>query len=625
MIRLPFYKKIVFKAAFAITIVLGLSFSISYIVTTNYANHIINKSISKEFSNAINVTENFITFIGQTSQIWARHTVLDNNLHKKIEQRDFNGIKELLSIEKNEMSADSIILLDSKGNVLSQVGGDYQPMDSLASQDIVKETFSSKSPVTKILREKESFIVYSSSLIEKDNKILGMVLMGYFINDIFLENIKVNTKLDIAIVGNSAIMCSTKWGDDNELDFLPFDFIKYQSLLQNPDNFQIINHLGKNFIITAKNLKNIDSSISGSVLVGHAAEDIEILRNDIFYNTLVLFSVVFIITLLILLYLSKKVILSINILKNSTLKIASGNLRSRVNIQTNDEFEILADNFNKMIEAVELKNKQLEEYTHNLEEEVQRRTDELVQREKILFQQSKMAAMGEMLSNIAHQWRQPLSTISTAASGIKLQHEFGNFNDKEFKKSMDEIVSTTQHLSHTIDDFRNFFNESKEKTKFNLENLMESCLELLIRSMKQNKIEVITNIDKNTYIVGYKRELMQALLNILNNAIDVLKEQNINMNRFIFIDIQEDGDHATINIKDNGGGISDNIIDKIYEPYFTTKHQSQGTGLGLHMTYKIINNNLQGSINAKNVEYTYNNIICKGVDFTIKLPKTTGL
>ncbi|MCK5293855.1 MAG: hypothetical protein KAJ49_04335, partial [Arcobacteraceae bacterium] len=270
--KLPFYKKIIVKIFITISVILSLSFFTSYIITTTYTNNIINKNISKEFTNALNIAENFIKVIGQTSQIWAKHTILNNDLTNKIITKDLSNLSNILKIEKNIISADSIILLNKKGQIISQVGSNYQVTDYLSYQDIVKQTFLLKAPITKILRERESLIVYSSYPIIDKETILGMVLIGYFINDTFLENIKTNDNIKLAFVGNSAIMSSTKWGEETTLDILPVDYIAYQTLLKNQNHFKRINHKNNEYIVSARKLKNIDSSISASILIGHTTK-----------------------------------------------------------------------------------------------------------------------------------------------------------------------------------------------------------------------------------------------------------------------------------------------------------------------------------------------------------------
>ena len=239
------------------------------------------------------------------------------------------------------------------------------------------------------------------------------------------------------------------------------------------------------------------------------------------------------------------------------------------------------------------------------------------QKEGIMFQQSKMASMGEMLENIAHQWRQPLSLISTSASGMKVQKEFNNLSDKEFEHFTDTIIDATQHMSRTIDDFRDFFKKNVKKEKINLKTNLEKTLLLLESKFKNKNIAIIKNM-KDLEIIGLDGELMQSFMNIFANAQDVLLESNINK-KLIFVDIYKEDNFAVIKIKDNAGGIDEDIIKHIFEPYFTTKHQSHGTGIGLYMTYEIITKHHHGTIEVKNNNFEYENIAYSGALFTIKL------
>ena len=238
--------------------------------------------------------------------------------------------------------------------------------------------------------------------------------------------------------------------------------------------------------------------------------------------------------------------------------------------------------------------------------------------EKLLIQQSKMAAMGEMIDNIAHQWRQPLSLISTVATGLELKLEYNTFKKEESLKELKILNKTTQHLSQTIDDFRNFFNSNKEKNEFSVWNLINKNIKLFEGMFKNNKIEIVIEKIEDAVIDNYENELTQALLNVFYNARDVMIEQKIH--KYIFINIRKNDDFISINIRDNGGGIKEEVIDKIFEPYFTTKHQSQGTGIGLYMTHQIIEKNMKGSISASNVTFMHQYNQYKGANFLIKLP-----
>ncbi|OUR69380.1 hypothetical protein A9Q76_09650 [Arcobacter sp. 31_11_sub10_T18] len=245
---------------------------------------------------------------------------------------------------------------------------------------------------------------------------------------------------------------------------------------------------------------------------------------------------------------------------------------------------------------------------------------EVKEKDKLLFQQSKMASMGEMIGNIAHQWRQPLSTISTASSGMKFQKEFGELSDEDFVSCIDAIVKSTKYLSSTIDDFRNFFNADKEMKRFNLHDAIEKSLSLMESSIKSNFIHIEKDVNRQIFVFGYKNEFIQACMNILANSKDALLNKNLDdENKVIFVSVKKAEERVLITIKDNAGGIASDIIGKICEPYFTTKHKSQGTGIGLYMTHQIISQHMNGELKVINEFVEYKGKKYKGAKFTISL------
>ena len=244
---------------------------------------------------------------------------------------------------------------------------------------------------------------------------------------------------------------------------------------------------------------------------------------------------------------------------------------------------------------------------------------ELNKKQTILHQQSKMAAMSEMIGNIAHQWRQPLSTITTASTGMILQKEMGILNDEFFFEATKKINSSAQHLSKTIDDFRNFFSPNKIKSNIHLENLFAITFDLISAQFSAKDIKIIKNIE-NIELYTYENELLQALINILNNARDELIKLPNDEEKFIFIDAFKSGTNKLeITIKDNAGGIKEENLEKVFEPYFSTKHKAQGTGIGLYMTEEIITKHLNGQIFVENKEFVYDNKTYFGAQFTIEL------
>ncbi|RXJ54604.1 hypothetical protein CRV04_11250 [Candidatus Marinarcus aquaticus] len=245
---------------------------------------------------------------------------------------------------------------------------------------------------------------------------------------------------------------------------------------------------------------------------------------------------------------------------------------------------------------------------------------EIKHKDKLLFQQSKMASMGEMIGNIAHQWRQPLSAISSAASGMKVQKEFGVLTDDEVESSLNSIMKSTHYLSKTIDDFRNFFKSDKAKTTFDVTKVTDNVISLLASSFKNYDIKVLKEYDESLEILGYENELTQAIINIFNNAKDALLELPRDKKRLIMIKVRRiKTDQIIITVHDSAGGIPKNIMPSIFDPYFTTKYKQQGTGIGLYMTHQIIVSHMKGKIVAENSMFTYENEQHYGAKFTIEL------
>ena len=231
-------------------------------------------------------------------------------------------------------------------------------------------------------------------------------------------------------------------------------------------------------------------------------------------------------------------------------------------------------------------------------------------KEQLLFNQAKMVQMGEMIGNITHQWRQPLSVISTSASGSKIQKEYDMLTDEQFYESCDAINNSAQYLSKTIDDFRNFIKEKKELI---LQQRINIALDIAGITLKDKHIKLINSIDydNNIIITMTTGELEQVIINILNNAKDILIEKDIH-NSWIKIDLIKQNNNVIITIEDNGRGIPEDVLPNIFDEYFTTKDEDKGTGLGLHMSYKIITESLKGNIYSENT--------ANGAKFFIELP-----
>ncbi len=276
--------------------------------------------------------------------------------------------------------------------------------------------------------------------------------------------------------------------------------------------------------------------------------------------------------------------------------------------------EIELENLNATLEErVKKQTKELIILNQNLEKRVEEEVEKNREKDRFLFQQSRLAAMGEMIGNIAHQWRQPLSELSITLYKMKkffIASE--NLEKDKFLSSYNHSKDVIKKMSKTIEDFRHFFNPNKKKQQFFIKDAIDEILRMMQGIIGRHELNIKVYNNKLVKISGYLSELSQVLMNLINNSKDAFNHRKIKDRKLIIIvDLDEDG-NATIVYSDNAGGIDEDIIDKIFDPYFTTKHSSVGTGLGLYMSRMIIKNSMNGDINVINYE--------KGVKFSIIIP-----
>ena len=247
--------------------------------------------------------------------------------------------------------------------------------------------------------------------------------------------------------------------------------------------------------------------------------------------------------------------------------------------------------------------------------------EDLKRKENLMAEQSKLAAMGEMLGNIAHQWRQPLNIISMSSSNLKLKNDIGELCSSTLSESLSLILRTTNHLSDTIDTFNDFLKTDKEKSFFNINENIKNSISLVDSFFKNFNIDIILELEEGIFINSVANEFSQAFINILNNAKDaIVLNLKDDENGLIKIKTKKIDNFIEISILDNAKGIEKDILNKIFEPYFTTKHKYQGTGLGLYMTRKIINSSMGGEITVQNRKFVHNQKKYEGAEFKIKIP-----
>lgn len=267
-----------------------------------------------------------------------------------------------------------------------------------------------------------------------------------------------------------------------------------------------------------------------------------------------------------------------------------------------------------IIDISELKNTQrkLKKLNVNLEHKIYEEIEKNKNQQSIMFQQSKLAEMGLILNMIAHQWRQPLNHVSLIVNTIILKQKKQRLLPEELDSLKNDFQKQITYLSNTIDDFQNFFKPKKDKELFKIKDMVTTTYSLLQPLFDKNQIKFNIDIDSEITYFGYKNELSQVLLSILNNSKDALIE-NTTSNRFINISLSQSKNNLLINIEDNAKGVNEAILGNIFDPYFSTKNTKNGTGLGLYMSKIIINEHFKGNISADNKN--------DGLEIIIKIPK----
>jgi len=248
------------------------------------------------------------------------------------------------------------------------------------------------------------------------------------------------------------------------------------------------------------------------------------------------------------------------------------------------------------------KTKALEQLNTSLEIKIKKEVENSRKKDTLMFQQARLASMGEMIANIAHQWRQPLSSLMMIVQGLQTKMELEKLTPEILDARVKDAIILGENMSLTLENFQNFFKPTKTKESFSLTTCIKHSFTLSKYILEKNKIKIDIHAPEEIRLHSYYNELSHVFLNIIANAKDALN--SIEGEKFIDIVVKEVHNKIYIYIVDNGGGINEDTLPHIFEPYFTTKYKSTGTGLGLYMSQQIIEKHMQGTIRCKNVCYT---------------------
>ncbi len=301
--------------------------------------------------------------------------------------------------------------------------------------------------------------------------------------------------------------------------------------------------------------------------------------------------------LFLLRFLTNHMTRPLNQLSASMARAESGEFNVRAKLSGPKDIADMAHAFNSMMSVLEERKLDLLLLNETLEQRVAEEAAKNREKDHMLIQQSRLAAVGEMIGNIAHQWRQPINTLTLLLANLKDAHEFNELDEAYIDKSVKEGQMIIQRMSTTIDDFRNFFRPNKEKICFSVNEVVADVLRILEAAFQSSGIAIVMKGSEDVMAYGYRNEYSQVLINILVNAKDALQERKVSGGR-VQITISRKGDLSSVVVEDNAGGIPANVLHKIFDPYFTTKEK--GTGIGLYMSKMIIENNMDGRIAACN-------------------------
>lgn len=267
---------------------------------------------------------------------------------------------------------------------------------------------------------------------------------------------------------------------------------------------------------------------------------------------------------------------------------------------TNTEIKTITSSANKMVETIDNYRDQMEQINNELENRIESEIIKRREKEQLLIHQSRLAAMGEMIESIAHQWRQPLNIIGLALADINMKRALGLDENEEFEKNNSIINNNIAFMSNTIDDFRNFFNKDKESVSFDPIQPINEIFNLLGEQLHYANItyQIEKQCDEN--IFGVANEFKQVILNIVNNSKDAIKSKPDHHGGKIEVTVRCDSRHLYVDISDTGGGVPPEILERIFEPYFTTKLHTKGTGIGLYMSKVIIEQHFKGTVSVSN-------------------------
>ena len=516
---------------------------------------------------------------------WLRHLCL----RKKIDKEELRDVlKEVDSIE-------SIVILDKDGIVKNYISK-KETKEDFTGFDFSKKEYFQKAKEQEVFVSKSFLSSFTNnptvSLSIKDGARIIVININLSYLSKVVEKLKNYHNFKIArIIDNKHVIIANPAHPEFVSSRVVFDRIDLNRA-KNISSIHIAKDLmGKKIVISAKKIKDINWFV---LVVEHYNEAF---RYQIkFQNYLVIFIIAFLlIAFVVSHYITNIMLLPLKEFSKKIKQVTKAKYEKDFKLFHFKELENLFNKFAIMQEAIKDRENKLKEMNEHLQQIVDEQISQIRKKDELLQQQSKLAAMGEMIGAIAHQWRQPLNALGLIIQDIAEAYEFNELNKEYIQDTVKKSMQQINFMSKTIDDFRNFFRIDKQKELFDVKKAIKETINIMQAQLKHHNINVDVN-GEDFKIEGFANEFKQVVLNIINNAKDAIIEKGIKEGKIKIILYKQ-----KVIIADNAGGIPEGIIDRIFEPYFTTKEQGKGTGMGLYMSKMIIENNMQGILSVKNI------------------------
>ena len=454
-------------------------------------------------------------------------------------------------------------------------------------------------------------------------------ILIYFYGTIYIKNILANSEQDkVTLMLNTikpALAFDISFNQEEQLNQLLNNLLRYSGIKE-----VHIHYTHKDKVLKTKKTKNLEKlfvyntsitdpftkAIIATIDILYSNENINNLQNKILLIQLYIFLFTLVLFLLFFLYV-KEDLNALRRVADSLQEYSRSRTIKPINLKNkSQEITTIAKIANEMMSDISQYVKELKIFNAQLEKQVETKIEKEKKQEKMMIHQSRQAAMGEILESIAHQWRQPLNNISISVANLELKAILNTIDNETLVEKLQTISLNTNYMSDTIDDFRNFLSPDSKKVLFNPLNSINEVFTILNAQLKSKHIDYTIEQKDKIEFLATENEFKQVLFVLINNAKDAIlskiEDKKITSGN-IHVCIYQDNKYSFIDIKDNGVGIKDEIIESIFEPYFTTKFAAQGTGIGLYIAKNIITSRMEGSISAKNLK--------EGCCFTIKVPK----